>query len=1041
MEYVELHCHSNYSFYDGASFVDELLVTAKQLAYPALALTDHDNLCGSMEFSHVAKRLDIKPIIGVEISLEGNQHITLLSKNIEGYRNISRLLSHSQMESKSGRLDNEQLFKYKDGLIALSDCRENGLNIDIQNHNQQKINNILTNYMDAFGKENFFVELHQNLVKGDVQRNKILSEHARYLGLDTVATNNVHYHVQERSKLQDVLVAIKNNTSLDECSRHLRFNNHFYLKSAEEMQYLFASYPNAIRNTLKIAEMCEFNLMQDIGYSFPDYDVPEGYSQQSYLEQICIEAARRKYGSISNKVNLRLEEEFRLIKKHDLAGFLLIYHDIIELAREVMIDLKLTDIEIPLEERSPGRGRGSSVAMLVGYLIGLSHIDPLEYNLSLNRFLPSEMTIVPDIDLDFPRNIREELIKRIHIKWGSEHAVLTGMFSTYKTKGAIRDIGKALALPKSDLEKVIKFSEASINSNLSNKMLDDIGLNINSENKAWIDLINLSMEIKGFPKYLAQHTSGMIISTSPISEMVPIQPAHIEGRYICQWDKKAIEQARFIKIDFLALGTLSQMQDILNLIERRTGEYIDLTRIDFTDSNVYSSMHEGDTIGIFQIESAAQIQTIRRIKPVNLVDMAYEVACVRPGVGVNDGVSQFIRRRNGENWEFDHELERDALERTLGIILFQDQVNKLAMDVGGLTEIEADELRRAFGWKRSESIINSYKKYFIAGANKKGVKSDVAIKIFEKFNGQYMFPESHAFAFGITAYHMAWLKYYYPLEFFVALFNQQPMGFYNLETLKEDAKRHNIIVVNPDINSSNVSCDIKEEKLLLGLHNIKSLGNNVATRIVSERDKKGLFVSVSDLVARTNISYLQGKNLIYSGALDAFNVNRRELLWELGIFDSKPDNQGVMNLQFSKMTPNLNKPDHWTNMINEYSTLGVYPKGHVMAYLRKSLSVNVLNSKQVIDCDLNQQVKVAGLIIRRQRPLSKAIFMTLEDEFGHIPLMILPNVYERYKWELSKELIMISGTISRREGTFNIIVTKAWTLNDVLKFGGSKNWQ
>ena len=388
------------------------------------------------------------------------------------------------------------------------------------------------------------------------------------------------------------------------------------------------------------------------------------------------------------------------------------------------------------------------------------------------------------------------------------------------SKGAIRDIGKALALPKSDLEKVIKFSEASINSNLSNKMLDDIGLNINSENKAWIDLINLSMEIKGFPKYLAQHTSGMIISTSPISEMVPIQPAHIEGRYICQWDKKAIEQARFIKIDFLALGTLSQMQDILNLIERRTGEYIDLTRIDFTDSNVYSSMHEGDTIGIFQIESAAQIQTIRRIKPVNLVDMAYEVACVRPGVGVNDGVSQFIRRRNGEHWEFDHELERDALERTLGIILFQDQVNKLAMDVGGLTEIEADELRRALGWKRSESIINSYKKYFIAGANKKGVKSDVAIKIFEKFNGQYMFPESHAFAFGITAYHMAWLKYYYPLEFFVALFNQQPMGFYNLETLKEDAKRHNIIVVNPDINSSNVSCDIKEEKLLLGLHNI-----------------------------------------------------------------------------------------------------------------------------------------------------------------------------------------------------------------------------
>ena len=1042
MEYVELHCHSNYSFYDGASFIDELLVKAKELSYPALALTDHDNLCGAMEFSHTAKALDIKPIIGVEVTLEDDNHITLLSKNIEGYRNISRLLSHAQMKSESGFLNDEDLFNNNNGIIALVGCRESYLSRQIPNNNKRQINNVLTKYIDAFGKDNLFVELQQNLVKGDVQRNKILSEYAKHLDIETVATNNVHYHLPERSKLQDVLVAIKNNTSLEECSNYLRFNNQFYLKSAEEMQYLFASYPKAVKNTLKIAEMCDFDLLQDIGYVFPDYAVPEEYSQQSYLEKICVDAAKRKYGIITNKIHTRLEEEFRLIEKHNLAGFLLIYHDIIELAREVMIDMKLTDIEIPLEERSPGRGRGSSVAMLVGYLIGLSHIDPLEYNLSLNRFLPNEMTIVPDIDLDFPRNIREELIKRIHVKWGNEHAVLTGMFSTYKTKGAIRDIGKALALPMSELEKMSKLSESSIKSDLSSNMLINSGINISSKDKTWLELINLTTEIKGFPKYLAQHTSGMIISTSPINNMVPIQPAHINGRYICHWDKKSIEQAGFIKIDFLALGTLSQMQEILNLIEMRTGKYIDLTRINFDDRNVYESMHEGDTIGIFQIESAAQIQTIKRIKPVNLVDMAYEVACVRPGVGVNDGVSQFIRRRNGENWKFDHELERDALEKTLGVILFQDQVNKLAMDVGGLTEVEADELRRAFGWKRSDSIINSYKKHFISGANKKGVRSETAIKIFQKFNGQYMFPESHAFAFGITAYHMAWLKYYYPLEFFVALFNQQPMGFYNLETLKEDAKRHNIVVMNPDINSSAVSCVIKEGKLLLGLNNIKSLGDNASIKIVVERNLKGFFINVSDFMARTNVSYLQGKNLVHSGALDTFNnSNRRELLWELGIYESKPDNQSVMNLDFTNLTPALNKPSDWENMINEYSALGLYPNGHVMEHIRKDLSNNVLDSKQIIDCELNQIIQVAGLVIRRQRPLSKAVFLTIEDEFGHIPLMVLPDIYERYQWELSKELIMISGMISRREGTFNIIVTKAWNLSDVLKFGGSKNWQ
>ena len=499
----------------------------------------------------------------------------------------------------------------------------------------------------------------------------------------------------------------------------------------------------------------------------------------------------------------RLDEEFRLIRKHDLAGFFLIYHQIIHLARDIMIELGHTDPEVPLEERPPGRGRGSSVAMVVGYLIGLSHIDPLEFDLSLDRFLHDDMTSVPDIDLDFPRDIREELIKRVHEKWGWERAALSGMISTYKIKGAIRDLGKALGLPAEDVDKLAKRVDSHSAKGLGHEMLALPEFKDRVDAPVWRDLIDLAAQLDGFPKYLAQHPGGMIIGSSPLTDIVPVQQSAIDDRYICHWDKDSIDDAGFVKIDFLALGALSQMQDALQLIEQRTGSYIDLSRINFEDKDVYAMLHRAETIGIFQVESAAQMQTIVRIKPRNLTDMAYEVGAVRPGVGVNDGVTQFIKRRvHKVPWAYDHPLEKRALERTLGIILFQDQVNQVAIDVAGFSHSEADQLRRAFTRKNNEALVRQYWDKFKEGAMDNGVPEPVAQKIFKKFNGHYMFPESHAFAFGVTAYHMSWLKHYYPLEFFVGIFNQQPMGFYNLETLKEDARRYGVTVLNPDINAS-----------------------------------------------------------------------------------------------------------------------------------------------------------------------------------------------------------------------------------------------
>ena len=488
------------------------------------------------------------------------------------------------------------------------------------------------------------------------------------------------------------------------------------------------------------------------------------------------------------------------------------HYDVIQLARQVMIDLGLGDPETPLEERPPGRGRGSSVAMLVGYCIGLSHIDPLEYDLSLGRFISDEMGTAPDIDLDFPRDIREELIKRVHEKYGWDHAALTGAIATYKMKGCIRDLGKALGLPSEDVDKLSKRVDTRHAQSLKSEMslLPDFQDKVDAP--VWRTLIELASELQGSPKYLAQHSGGMIISSSPLIDMVPVQPGAIEDRYICHWDRDSVTDAGFVKIDFLALGALSQMQETLHLIEERTGEFIDLSRINFNDEKVYESIHRADTIGIFQIESAAQMQTVVRLRPSNLKEMAYEVAAVRPGVGVNNGVSQFIERyANGADWDYDHPLEERALERTLGIILYQDQVNELAAHVAGFNPKEADDLRRAFGRKNNEGLIREYWEKFKRGAAKNGVSERDASKIFGKFSGQYMFPESHAYAFGITAYQMAWLKYYHPLEFSIAIFNQQPMGFYNLETLKEDAKRHGIYVLNPDINESMGECTAKDD--------------------------------------------------------------------------------------------------------------------------------------------------------------------------------------------------------------------------------------
>ena len=1045
---------------------------AHELGLRALALTDHDNLCGAMHFAQVAKSIGIQPVTGAELSIkdfsEGNSdsHLTFLAENQEGYSQLSNLISYSYVagERKNPALDLKYLPDRVHGLILLTGCRTGKVPRLLTEGRFSEAETQLRQYLDWFGTDNVFVELQQNLVQGDTSRNRRLIDLAQRLDVPTVATNNVHYHVLKRHRLQDALVSIKHNRSLEETHKERRPNNQFYLKSPEEMAALFSRCPEAIKNTLRIAERCSFDLTKDLAYRFPDYPVPEGSTPQTHLEDLCRQAAERRYGGAGKrthdwqKVEDRLKEELRLIGKHNLAGFFLIYYEIIQMARQIMIEMGLSDAEIPLEERPPGRGRGSSVAMLVGYLIGLSHIDPLEYNLSLDRFLSDDLGSVPDIDLDFPRNIREQLIVRVHQKWGWDRAALTGMISTYQMKGAIRDLGKALGLPAQGMDKLAKRVDSHNAKELELEMLQLPEYQDKVDAPGWRDLIEMSAQLDGFPKYLAQHPGGMIISSSPLIDTVPVQQAAIADRYICHWDKDSIDQAGFVKIDFLALGALSQMQECLLLIEEREGQYIDLSRIDFNDRAVYETMHRADTIGIFQVESAAQMQTVPRIKPWNLTDMAYEVGAVRPGVGVNDGVTQFIQRRSeGIPWDYDHPLEQRALERTLGVILFQDQVNQVAIDVAGFTGLEADQMRRAFGRRNNDLMIRYYWEKFRDGAAELGVPEDSAERIFRKFNGHYMFPESHAFAFGATAYHMAWLKYYYPLEFYVAIFNQQPMGFYNTETLKEDAKRHGITVLNPDINHSREKCVIKDERLLLGLRYVRGMGDAAASQAVAARDKGGSFKSLADAMERTGLQREAIENLVTAGAFDALTAvgeaksrepnkakgktGRRQALWEVGLRYRALNTQQPLPLPVEQDMAQLPEQSPWETMGEEYRIMGLYPDGHLMAMARPHLRRGILSSRDIESRADGDIVTVAGLVIRRQRPLAKAVFLTLEDEFGHIPLVVWPSEFAKYRQLIREPMLIIRGEVSRRDGTMNIVAKHVEPMPSMENLPKSKNWQ
>ena len=1043
--YTELHLKSFYSFGMGASHSHELLARAREYGYHSLALTD-TNLCGALEFARLAGSLDIQPITGGELALTDGTRLVLLTRTRRGYANLSRLFTlANSVDRKEPRLDPEHLPHHSEGLVLLTGGRDGPVSKLLKEGRRGQAGILLKDYMDWFGSGSVYVELQRNFLEGDAELVRESVRLAHDLGIRLVASNDVHYHDPNRYRLQHALVAARLNTTMEQALPHIKPNHHLSLKSPREMTCLLKEIPESITNTLEIAEQCEFNLATGLGYTLPDPAVPTGYTADSYLKRLCSEAAQRRYGTLTSEVEARLDEEFHLIGRHRLAGFLLLYREIVLLAQKIMEEKGLAHPETPLEERPPGRGRGSSVALLVGYLIGISHVDPLRWGLTLERFIPEDMTTLPDIDLDFPRALRDDLIERVHRHFGPEFAVLTGAVSTYSVKGIIQDLGKALGLPKEDLRMLSKQLHSHDARDLRGEMLELPAFREKVDAPGWRDLLTLAPQLMHAPRSLGQHVGGMILSDSPLPEMVPIRESAIEGRYIMDWNKDSTADAGFAKIDLLSLPVLDQIEEALDLVEEREGHRPDISAIDPEDDGVYQMLSEGRSKGVFLLQSPAQLKMGQRLQPRNLLDLAYQVALIRPGVGVQgSAVSKFVDRyRHGAQWDYDHPLERRALERGCGIIVWQEQVVQLISDVAGMTTSEADEIRRAFTRPNSDHLVAMHRLRFLEKAVANGVPPETAERIFDKVNGHYMFPESHSHAFGVTAYQAAWLKCHHPLEFFVALMNSQPMGFYPVETIKEDARRFGVPFLNPCVNRSEVKCTHHTDSLLLGLGKVRDVGEESAKVIVEERVRHGHYSGAGDLVQRTGLKPQAIHSLVMAGAFDSITANRREALWGAGLSVRPPRNgQRTLSISMCENIPDLPDFTDREKMAGEYAVMGIYPKGHVMEFVRPTLSPGVLPARDIDSLPEGAKVLVAGWPVARQHPrgMEGTVFVTIEDETGDVQLIVWPRVFARYKRELGNHVLLARGVVSRHDGTTNVTLSSVKTLDVGTRMPAAHDW-
>lgn len=1036
--YVELHARSAFSFLEGASLPEQLASRCGELEQPAMAITDAHGVYGAPQFHLAAKKLGIRALIGAEVNGTDGGRYTVLAESRGGYRNLCRLITKTKLreiEKAKGKAEKhfateDDLAQHASGLVCLTGGAEGPLARIYREYRgpgaEERASDFVRSLARIFGRENVFIELQRHFCRKQEARNQALVQLARKMQLPLLATNGVAYATEDKRDLQDLLTCVKEKLPITEAGVLLNSNGERHMKTSEQMSSLFADLPEAVGNTYDLAQRLQFTL-HDLGYQFPRYPVPPGESEMSYLRQLTDIGAKNRFKDYTdrefrNKVRPQLEKELALIERRQLPGYFLIVWDLVDFCRR---------------EKILVQGRGSAANSAVCYALGITAVDPVRMELLFERFLSDERDEMPDIDLDLPSGDgRERVIQFVYKRYGQLGAAMTANVITYRGRSAVRDVGKALGFDEAHTAKLASqlnaFEWRDSKDQLENRFREG-GFDLKDPRTA--KFFSLTNEILGLPRHLGQHSGGMVVCQGELDSVVPLEPASMPGRVVVQWDKDDCADLGIIKIDLLGLGMMAVLEESIQIIKDSYREKVDLANLPQDDPKVYGCLQKADTIGLFQVESRAQMSCLPRLKPVKFYDIVVQVAIIRPGPIVGQMLHPYLKRRQGlEPPVCLHPSLESVLERTLGVPLFQEQLIRIAMIAAGFTGGQAEELRRAFGFKRSEKRMREVEIQLREGMERKGITGETQERIIQAITSfaLYGFPESHAASFALLAYASAYLKCHYLAAFTTAMLNNQPMGFYSPATLVKDAQRHGLRFRPVDVLQSDYVCTVEVEGndrwVRLGLNYVRGLRAGTGREI--ERQRKLLpFRSLRDLVTRVpDLQKDEISKLAELGALNALprfktDRHRRGALWQAELA-TRPIGElleaAAVDTSDSPLLPMTPGQRTCADFSNSGLTIGRHPMAFHRARMREMGVLDSTTAKLQKDGTV---MKVAGCVITRQRPGTAKgfVFLSLEDEAGIINIIIRPDLFDRRRVVCTiSPYVLVKGVLQSQMGVISL---------------------
>ncbi|BBY22514.1 error-prone DNA polymerase [Mycobacterium stomatepiae] len=1033
--YAELHAHSAYSFLDGASTPEELVEEAARLDLRALALTDHNGLYGAVRFAEAAAELDVRTVFGAELSL-GTQarteqpdpagpHLLVLARGPEGYRRLSRQLAAAHLaggEKGKLRFDIDTLTEAAGGhWHILTGCRKGHVRQALSEGGPDAAERALADLVDRFGAHRVCVELTHHGQPLDDERNAALAGIAARFGVGVVATTGAHFAHPSRSRLAMAMGAIRARKSLESAAGWLAPLGGSHLRSGEEMARLFAQVPfggpNAVTAAAELGEQCAFGLAL-IAPQLPPFDVPAGHTEDSWLRQLVMAGARDRYGlpEAAPRAYAQIEHELKVIAQLTFPGYFLVVHDIARFCRENNILCQ---------------GRGSAANSAVCFALGVTAVDPVVNELLFERFLSPARDGPPDIDMDIESDQREKVIQYVYDKYGRDYAAQVANVITYRGRIAVRDMARALGFSQGQQDA---WSKQIGHWNGLGPNSDDPAPDIEGIPEQVIDL---ATQIRNLPRHMGIHSGGMVICDRPIADVCPVEWARMENRSVLQWDKDDCAAIGLVKFDLLGLGMLSALHYAKDLVAEHKGLDVDLARLDLSEPAVYEMLQRADSVGVFQVESRAQMATLPRLKPRVFYDLVVEVALIRPGPIQGGSVHPYIRRRNGiDPVVYDHPSMESALRKTLGVPLFQEQLMQLAVDCAGFSAAEADQLRRAMGSKRSTERMQRLRGRFYEGMRElHGATDEVIDRTYEKLEAfaNFGFPESHALSFASLVFYSSWFKLHHPAAFCAALLRAQPMGFYSPQSLVADARRHGVLVHGPDVNASLAHATLENAgtEVRLGLGAVRHIGDDLAEQLVEERKANGAFVSLLDLTTRLQLSVPQAEALATAGALGCFGTSRREALWAAGAAATqRPDRLpgvGAHGADGSHI-PALPGMSELELAAADVWATGISPDSYPTQFLRADLNaMGVVPAEELLGVPDGDRVLIAGAVTHRQRPATAqgVTFINLEDETGMVNVLCTPGVWARHrKLANTAPALLIRGQVQNASGAVTVVAER-----------------